>query len=79
MSKGPPNEPRAPKLGLSEVAVVPLKALGAPFAPVWVLLGRLPSALVALLTSERVSSATLGRLWACPGPPPEAKMYQIMQ
>ena len=68
MSKGPPTEPRAPKLRLSEGAVVPLKALGALFAPVWVPLGRLPSALVALLTSERVSSGSLGRLWASPGP-----------
>ena len=68
MSKGPPTEPRAPKLGLSEVGVVPLKALGALFAPVWVLLGRLPSALVALLTSERVSSAPLFRLLASPDP-----------
>ena len=79
MSKGPPTEPKAPKLGRPERAVVPLKALGAPFAPVWVLLGRLPSALVALPTTERVSSAPLGRLWGCPGPSPEAKMYQIIQ
>ena len=68
MSKGPPTGPRAPKLRVPEVALVPLRALGAPFAPLWVPLGRLPSASVALPPSERVSSAPLGRLWASPGP-----------
>ena len=68
MSKGPPTGPRAPKLGRSIGFLVPMKALGAPFAPLWVPLGRLPSASVARPTSERVSSAPLGRLRASPGP-----------
>ena len=49
MSKGPPTEPRAPKLGPSEGAVASLGPLGGPFGPVWASLVRLPSALVAPL------------------------------
>ena len=49
MSKGPPTEPRAPKLGGPEGAVVSLGSLGGPFGRLWASLGRLPSALVAPL------------------------------
>ena len=49
MSKGPPTEPRAPKLGGSERAVLSLGLLGGPFGPLWASLGRLPSAWVAPL------------------------------
>ena len=49
MSKGPPTEPRAPKLGGPERAVASLGPLGGPFGHLWASLGRLPSALVAPL------------------------------
>ena len=43
MSKGPPTEPRAPKLEGSERGVASLGPLE-PFGPVWAPLGCLPSA-----------------------------------
>jgi hypothetical protein len=49
MSKGPPTEPRAPKLGGPERGVLSLGPLGGPFGPLWASLGRLPSAWVAPL------------------------------
>ena len=49
MSKGPPTEPRAPKLGGPERGVLSLGPLGGPFGPLWASLGRLPSALGAPL------------------------------
>ena len=49
MSKGPPTEPRAPKLGLLEGGVASLDPLGGPFGPLWASLGCLLSALGAPL------------------------------
>ena len=49
MSKGPPTEPRAPKLGSLEAAVASLGHLGEPFGHVWAPLGFLFSDLVAPL------------------------------
>ena len=49
MSKGPPTEPRVPKLGGPERAVVSLGSLGGLCGPLWASLACLPSALGAPL------------------------------
>ena len=83
MSKRPPTGPRAPKLGGSEHGVVSSGSLGGARGPLWAPIGRLPSALVAPLASERSSGATFGRErpreW-CPQRPsdsPNVAIYTI--
>ena len=59
MSKGPPTEPTAPKLGGPEVGVASLEPLGGPFGSLRASLGCLPSALGAPLPSRGLRGRAL--------------------
>ena len=59
MSKGPTTQPRAPKLGGSEVGVASLELLGGPFGRLRASLGCLPSALGAPLPPRRLLQPAL--------------------
>ena len=81
MSKGPPTEPRAPKLGGSEVAVASLDPFGGPFGPLWAHFGCLPSALGAPLPPRGLRGpALVDNLLEddAPSAPLTTEMYQFI-
>ena len=82
MSKGPTTQPKAPKLGPSERAVLSLGPLGDPFGPLWASLGCLPSALGAPLPLRGLRGpALVDNLLEddAPKAPLTAEMYPFMR
>ena len=82
MSKGPTTQPRAPKLGGSEVGVASFELLEGPFGRLRASLGCLPSALVAPLPPRGLRGPALVDNHLehdDPKAPLTAEMYPFMQ